>query len=56
MEILHVLEKQLDQESPWKEESTFNNQMQLRQNHRKQTVCTRNLGEGPTLGKGEKRA
>lgn len=39
------------QESLWKEESTFNNQAQLKQNHRKQAACTRNLGKGPVLGK-----
>lgn len=48
--------QRLDQESPWKEESAFNNQTQLKQNHRKQTACTRNLGKGPMPGKGEKRA
>lgn len=38
------------------ERSAFNNQAQLKQNHRKQTAYTRNLGKGPILGKGEKRA
>lgn len=61
METFHVSSvgkaaQRLDQEYPWKEESTFNNQTQLKQSHRKQTAHTRNLGEGPMLGKGEKRA
>lgn len=45
-----------DRESLWKAESKFNIQTPLKQNHRKQTACASNLGKGPILGKGEKRA